>query len=440
MKKNRSRLPLSILAILLLFTLISSLSSCTAGSEQIFSKEELSANIENESVNDLEYAYEYLDRWCFPAFSAGKLKRVENLFKKHFYKDLPDALTLASKTARTFLDSYYSKIDLTDTTAVSDALLYSYVSSIGDRYSFYRTGSQYQSYTENLSGTFVGIGVKVSNTVTENGGITVVLPINGSPAYEAGIAVGDVIVSIDGVLVKDVGYDAAVELIKGKEGTEVSIGIMRDGAPISFTVKRSSVIDSSVSYYVDESNIGYIDIDSFKANTDELFIEALEHMESVGVDAIIYDLRDNGGGYLDTVLNMLDYIAPDGITLASYSNDYDDPDESGDGHSLFIPSVLICNGNTASAAELFIAGIRDIGEMGYYEVTIVGETTYGKGVMQTSYTLSDKSAITLTVAYYYPPSGVCYDGIGIPCDVEVKKNSDRLAVAFEEARLLTINN
>ena len=137
---------------------------------------------------------------------------------------------------------------------------------------------------------------------------------------------------------------------------------------------------------------------------------------------------------------MLDYIAEDGITLASYTNEYGKSDVAGDSYSFSIPTVVICNGNSASAAELFTAGLRDIGALGYFDVTIVGERTFGKGVMQTSYTLSDKSAITLTVAYYNPPSGKNYDGIGIEPNLTVSEESLQYDSAIEAAKLLISGN
>ena len=159
-------------------------------------------------------------------------------------------------------------------------------------------------------------------------------------------------------------------------------------------------------------------------------------MKQNKVSAIVYDVRGNGGGYLDSVVNMLDYIAPDGMTIASFSNDYDKPDVAKDGHSYYVPTVIICNGSSASAAELFTAGIRDIGNRGHFPVTIVGENTFGKGIMQSTFTLSDNSAITMTVAYYNPPSGVNFHGKGIPPNVEIKGKAAQLSKAFDEAKKL----
>ena len=152
-----------------------------------------------------------------------------------------------------------------------------------------------------------------------------------------------------------------------------------------------------------------------------------------GAVGIVYDLRSNPGGLLVAVVNMLSYIAPDETTIVSFSNDYDKPKKDSDPHSLSLPSVIICNENTASAGELFTSAMRDFAkEFGYFDVTVVGAKTYGKGVMQSSYPIGDGSYLTLTVAYYNPPSGVNYDGEGITPDVEVSDDESRLNTAYEE--------
>ena len=156
-------------------------------------------------------------------------------------------------------------------------------------------------------------------------------------------------------------------------------------------------------------------------------------MKANGAVGIVYDLRSNPGGYLSSVVDILSYISPKGTTIASFSNDYADTMVDDDSHSLTLPSVVICNERTASAGELFTAAMRDFDEeFGYFDVTIVGTTTYGKGVMQSSFHLGDGSFLTLTVAYYNPPSGKNYDGEGITPDVPVAEDVDPIISAYEE--------
>ena len=435
MKKSSKKTPVLLVLLTLSIALLFSLSSCEAGSDEILTKAELLANVSGEENTELEYVWDYLDRWDFPAFSGGKLKRVENLYRTKYYKEIPAAYELALAVADTFIEKDYDKIDLSDSEKVTDSVISAYVLAIGDPYSFYRTSEQYQKYTGNMSGTFVGIGVRVVYSKAEDT-ITVTEPIKNSPAEAAGILEGDIIVAVDGERTAQIGYDMALEKISGEKGTYVTVTVKRGGEELDFRIKRAAVVDSSVDYYINEDKIGYIDINSFKANTDELFAEAIDYMKENGALAIIYDVRDNGGGYLESVVNMLDYIAPDGMTLASFSNDYDDAYIADDGHSFFLPTVIICNGMSASASELFLAGMRDIGALGHFDITVVGEKTYGKGVMQTSYRLSDKSAITLTVAYYYPPSAKNFDGEGIHPTVKVTGAAAQRREAFSYAGLM----
>jgi len=440
--KIKNKLSLFLVLLTLLFTVTLTLSSCEAGSEEIFSKEVLAENVLSEKNKSRDSVWEYFDAWDFPVFDKGKLKKTEKLFRDYYYKDIPSSYELACTVANDFIENKYDGTDLSSSQKVSDALLYSFVDAVkkatGDNYCFYRTNEQYDNYTSNMSGNFVGIGVNVQTALVEDG-ILVLKPLRNSPAEKAGILEGDVITAVDGKKVLDIGYETAVSNIKGESGTEVVITVKRGEKSLDIKVTRGPVVELTVDYYIDEDKVGYIDINSFKKNTDELFIEAIDYMKENGAKAIIYDVRGNGGGYLETVVNMLDYIAEDGITLASFSNDYGDAETSDDGHSLSLPTVVLCNGQSASASELFTAGLRDICAMGYFPVTIVGQTTFGKCVMQNTYTLSDGSAITLTVAYYYPPSGVHFDGEGIAPTVTVKGDAAQLESAFSEANKL-INN
>ena len=453
--KIKNKISLLLVLLTLLFTLTLTLSSCgdtAAGSDVIYSKEEILASVNSEKNEDRGLVWEYLDHWKFPAFDKAKLRKTENLYRKKYYEEIPSSYYIATEIANAFLEETYDNIDLSNSQKVTDALLYSFVEVIGDPYSFYRTNEQFEDYTSEMSGTkpaFYGIGVNV-RTILVDGGILVIKPIRNSPAYKAGVLANDIIIAIDGVSVAETGYDAAVESIKGEAGTKVALTIKRGEDTLEITVTRAPVVNPTVDYELSENKIGYIDINAFKGNTDELFIEAIDYMVENGAKALIYDVRYNGGGYLETVVNMLDYIAKDGTTLASFSNDYASSEKSNDGHSLSLPTVVVCNASSASASELFTQGLRDLGEMGQFDVTVVGQTTYGKFVMQNTYTLHDDSAITLTVAYYYSPLGKQFNGVGISPNVDITvglddkeieklSDSDYLDPAFLEAEKLIQN-
>lgn len=402
--------------------LILSFTSCTrsAGSDTIYSKETLTENVTRGTTSTYDFVWQYLDEWDFPSFTSSKLKSIEVTFRNHFYKEIPKAGELAPTVALAFLDGYYDLVDLTDKEKVTDAIIDSYVSSLGDRYSVYRTKDEYKDYSSGMSGNYTGVGIVVTES---DGGLIHINSVNeGGSAYEEGLKAGDLITSVDGIPVLERGYENSINAISGKEGTTVTLVVDRDGESISFTLTRRKLVESSVTYSL-ENGIGYIKISSFKSNTDEQFIEAVDYMERNGAKAVIYDLRNNTGGYLSSVLNALDYVAPKGTTLASFSNDYDNDEVSKSSHSFLIPSVVICNEMTASAGELFTAGIRDLASMGHLDATLVGTKTFGKGIMQSTYTLSDGSTITLTVAYYMPPSGINYHDVGITPDVLVERTT-----------------
>lgn len=436
-RKKCSRIFLLLVSILLVFTL----SSCSeAGSETILDKETLQETVDSASSSGASYVWTYLDDWDFPRFNYTRIREVENNFSRYYYKNIINTIDSAKATANTFLEYYYSEINLNDVTDVTDALICSYVYSVGDKYCDFRNPVQHADYVSDMRGNYVGIGITV--TQEENGEMTVTDVSDGSSAKDAGVLAGDTVKSVDGKSVSDVGYAAAVDMIRGEENTDVTLEIMREGKSLTFKLKRKSIVESSVTYSI-KDGIGYIKISSFKGNTDEQFKAAIDYMEQNGAVGIVYDLRSNGGGYLSSVENMLSYIAPEGMTLVSFSNDYDSDFKSNDPHVLKLPSVVVCNGRTASAAELFTAGIRDIGASEGFDVSIVGTTTYGKGIMQSTYNLKDDYTLTLTVAYYSPPSGVNYHGVGIKPDIEVENNGNedtQLAMALAEIRLLTGKN
>ena len=421
--------------LVLLFT------SCTrsAGSDTVYSKDILTENVTRGATSEHNFVWQYLDEWDFPTFTASKLKSVETTFRAYFYKGVPDSCELAPTVALAFLEGYYDLVDLTDEGAVTDAIIDSYVTSLGDRYSVYRTKDEYKDYTSGMSGNYTGIGIVV--TQSDEGLIHINSVNEGGSAYEKGLKAGDLITSVDGIPVLERGYEDSINAISGEEGTTVTLTVDRDGESLTFTLTRRKLVESSVTYSL-ENGIGYIKISSFKSNTDEQFIAAVDYMEKNGVKAVIYDLRNNTGGYLSSVLNALDYVAPKGTTLASFSNDYDDDEVSKSSHSFLIPTVVICNEMTASAGELFTAGIRDLADMGHLDATLVGTKTFGKGIMQSTFTLSDGSTITLTVAYYMPPSGKNYHEVGITPDVVVERTKDGdvqldAAYAAIESLLLT---
>ncbi len=396
-------------------------------------KEELADLIATVDISDKTTVTAALCAWEFYDFDTGKLSSVERIFGEAYYKDLPDNQTLAKDTAYNFLERYYDTVDFDNKTTYTDALASSYVLAVGDRYAAYRTAEEYEVYDGDMEGTYVGIGVTVEYSYAE-GTMTVTLVNAGGPAEEAGILPGDIIYKIDGELVSDLGYTGTVRKIRGKENTEVTVTVLRDGKELSFTMVRRSFTEETVTYEINEDKIAYIRITQFKANTGEQFVAAMDGITAAGARAVIFDMRANPGGYLSSVIEAIDVLAPKGETIVSFG-DYAAPVTSSSDKQLTIPAVVLCNGYTASAGELFTAALRDYARLSEnpLDVTIIGTTTYKKGVMQTTYTLSDRSTVTLTISVYNPPSGVNYDGVGITPDVVVENTDDGVDRQLAEA-------
>ncbi len=406
---------------------------------------------------------DYLVLWGFPEFSTAKVKWAESVFKSYYnyrhegdlsfdYKS-GDVLPLAAAVATKFLTEYLEFTDPADSVAVTNALIDAYTDLSGDPYAVYRLPDAYDDFQADMSGKFGGIGIVVEYDHQDET-IMVSTVFESSPAGTAGLRVGDYIYSIDGVTVKDAGYLNAVYKIRGEIGTSVSITVLRDGKELSFTIMRAEVVEESVSYEITDDNIGYIKITTFKNNTDEQFKDAVDALRKEGVSGIIFDLRDNTGGYLDTVVNMLSYILPSGKTIVSYQykngikyilKSTDDSYGSGTPTDsvLDLPMAVIVNGYTASAAEIFTSVIRDYRDAGELDALIVGERTFGKGIMQSLFTHSDGSSVAITTAYYNPPSDENYHNEGILPDVEAALSAEgdaQLDTALSEIKKLINGN
>ncbi len=419
--------------VLILVLLVSSLTSCKKNYPN-------DTNMDSDSVSSRLKSMDEI-----PEFDENLFGAIESCFNSYYYTDLPDNETLAEKTKNAYIE-FCSEIDVDSETEVTYSLIDCYIHSVGDKYAFYRSADESAEYTDDMSGNFVGIGVAVlRNDLEKTIFVNSVEP--GSPAFNAGIMPDDYIVAVNGVRVSDVETLDAVNMIRGEEGTEVTVTVDRDGTEISFTMIRARITETSVAYsLMKENNIGYITVTSFKANTASQFFKAIKAMEEAEVSGIIFDLRRNPGGYLYAVSDMLSYLVPSGTPIASFSSSkkpiyatHGGMFETTD-HVLSIPSVVICDETSASAAELFSAAMRDYDDMGLLKCTVVGETTYKKGVMQSTYYFKDESSLTLTTALYNPPSGINFNGVGVTPDVLVEDEDKYTEVALSELLNLISNN
>ena len=317
------------------------------------------------------------------------------------------------------METYY--LEEIDTEQVEDYLYKGAVAGLGDIYAAYYTEEEYQSLIDSTNGSYYGIGVEISQNMS-TGIITISRIFEGSPAEEAGLLPGDVLYKIAGQEVTGEDLNKVVSLIKGEEYTTVSVEVARDGQSgyLEFEVERRTIEVPTVESEMLEDNIGYIAITSFDDVTTEQFMTALDTLESQGMEALIVDLRNNGGGLVSSVCAILDRLLPEGLIVYTEDKYGNREEEFSDAENYFDkPIAVLVNGNSASASEIFAGAIKDYG-IG----TLVGTTTYGKGIVQKIYPLSDGTAVKLTVSKYYTPNGNNIHGTGIEPDVTVELDED----------------
>ena len=266
-----------------------------------------------------------------------------------------------------------------------------------------------------------GLGITVKKDDSGYIKVTEIMP--DSPASESDIKIDDLIVSVNGNDVLETGFEKSMEIMSEKDNTEVSIIVRRDGVDKTYKLTRRPIEMVTVTGEMLDNYIGYIKISGFKQNTPQQFNDALDEIIQNGAKGIIFDLRENGGGLVDALEDCLDPLLPEGtIATAEYSDGNSKTIVYSDKSEINIPMVVIVNEHTASAAELFAASLKDFGK-----ADIVGETTYGKGVMQSTIELSNGGAVVLTIAKYKTTISECYDGIGITPDyiVQNEDNDDK---------------
>lgn len=420
-----------VLLLLCSVLILLSLASCGTAKNSTPSKHELEFWIDVLATDGYTTVAEHLEAWHFPAFSAAKLAACEDLFDKVYYRDLPDAHSLAHEVAEIYLSEFYDETDKTDVVENTTAIINSYLAAVGDKYAVYRSETEYKKYSSNMSGNYVGIGVSVRHNALEDViRITEVVP--DGPADAAGVLPDDILYSVNGVTAKSLGYSATVAAVRGEEGTSFVLGVLRDGKELSFTITRRAMTDQTVRYSLDENTgVAYVRITQFKGNTADQFRQAIDKLEeNPSTKGYIFDVRGNPGGYLYTVVDMISYITKKDSMVVCFTPSYSEPMYDTDDHEIEKPMVILTSEYTASAGELFASSVRE-----NKDCEIIGKKTYGKGVMQNTYQFTDKASLTLTICEYNPPSGNNYDGIGVIPDHEVENTEgtdEQLRVATEK--------
>lgn len=350
----------------------------------------------NTKLNETLAGYSYFD----------KLLSVDEIVRENYIGDIDDDELIA-------------------------AVLRGYLTGIGDKYSLYMTSLEYEEFIKEQSGSSVGVGINVIYG-EKDGAIEIINVLPDSPAEEAGILEGDIIVSVAGESVSDIGYYAALDLMRGESGTKAEMTVLRNGKEINFTCERREVKTLSVTYHVfgGSGNVGVVRLTEFNSTTPEQFKEAVAKLQSQGCDRFVFDLRNNGGGELNSILEVLDYLLPEGPIAHVYYQNGKESHYNSDAACLDARVAVLTNSRTASAAELFTSALKDYTQHGDYSAVLVGTTTYGKGVLQSFYKLKDGSAFKISTGKYNPPYSENYDGVGITPDIVIELSDEASSIGF----------
>ena len=340
------------------------------------------------------------------------------------------------------VDDYFLFEEDVDTEQMEAGIYKGMLAGLEDPYTTYYTAEEYRAMTEETEGVYCGIGVQVSQNL-ETGIITILRVFPGSPAEEAGLKKGDILYKVGALDVYDQELDTLVsQYIRGEEGTFVDLTVLRDGEEISATVERRMVESVTVEAQLLPDKTGYVMVTQFDLVTADQFISAVDSLEKQGMERLVIDLRDNPGGVVDACVKMAAYLLPEdqyeGTILSTadkngkgdryycqggkllFEGSGSNPEyPMDDGHELDMPIAVLINGMSASASEVFAGALRDYGM-----ATLVGTTSFGKGIVQALLPLDDGSAVKVTIAHYYTPSGHDIHKKGLEPDVEIELELD----------------
>lgn len=320
-----------------------------------------------------------------------KIQEIDALARSSFYEDIEEEYLL-------------------------DYICTGYVAGLDDKYSAYMTAEEYNRIVQQNAGSIVGVGL--SFTKDSSGYINVTKVYKDSPAETAEIQVGDTIVKIDGVDTTSLSLTEATNMISGETGTKVSLVVRHSGEEVTLDITRRKITLQSVESRM-IGNYGYIRILEFNESTVGQFNDAMNSLRSQNAIGVIFDVRNNTSGTLNSVCDILDTLLPAGPIVLGADKQ---PLYNSDANEMVLPAVCLINENTASAAELFASALKDYGK-----ASLVGNTSFGKGVMQTTYQLTDGSAVRLTTGLFYPPKGSSFNETGIIPDYSVVMSADKTA-------------
>ena len=297
--------------------------------------------------------------------------------------------------------------------SLADAAANAMVKATGDRWSYYIPASEYESYREQSENAYVGVGITIQ-AAEDASGFLVLEVVPGGPAEEAGIQVKDLLIAVENTDIRSLSLSEVRDLVKGQEETYVSLTVLRQGTSETLYVQRRKVKTPVASAQMLENNIGLVTIENFDERCAEESIAAIESLLEQGARKLILDVRNNPGGYASELVKLLDYLLPEGDLFRTVRYDGQEHVDKSDADCLEIPMAVLVNASSYSAAEFFAAALRE-----YEAAVVVGEQTVGKGYFQTTYQLSDGSAVALSIGKYFTPNGISLAETGVTPDAMV---------------------
>ncbi len=312
----------------------------------------------------------------------------------------------------------------TDAETLEDAAADAMVDATGDRWSYYMTASSFESYQEQMANAYVGVGITIEQQ-SENQGFLIVAVTAGGPAEEAGLQINDLLIAVDGTDVREMTTTEVRSLVRGEEGTTVSMTVLRTGDSVTISVERRQVQTPVATYEMLEDNVGLVTIENFASRCAEEPIAASETRSDNGAAKLRCDVRYHPGGYADELVQVLDYLLPEGEIFHTVTYDGTEDIDYSDAACVDLPMAVLVNASSYSAAEFFAAALSE-----YEAAIVVGEPTVGKGYFQNTFVFSDGSAVALSVGEYYTPSGKNLAGVGVTPDIEVPVDEETDAAIY----------
>ena len=319
------------------------------------------------------------------------------------------------------VDQYFIGDDV-DMTKVNDAMASGVITGLGDRWSYYVSAEDYQSYLGNISNSYVGVGITITAKNDDDGnliGYEVTNVSSGGSAEEAGVLAGDILTQVDGTSVTDISLSEVKSMVQGEEGTTVQLTFQRETETITLTVERRALTVIPASGQMLDGNVGYIKIDNFDGGCAQAVMELVEKLQNQGATSLLFDVRNNPGGLKTELTRLLDYLLPEGTIFHTINYAGEEEVVTSDADCVDLPMAVLCNSDSYSAAEYFACAIQQYG-VG----KVVGEQTCGKGYYQVGLQLSDGSCLNLSIGKYFTPNGESLIDVGVTPDVELTLDDD----------------